>query len=246
MKLVTAVVLAAVLIAGGSAAQSMTERTSAGDLKITPIAHGSLVLEFGGKVIHVDPWSRSGPNQQPVDLSGYPKADWIFITDIHGDHFDPKGIEAVRKAGTRIVAPAAVAATQKDAMVINNGQAQTYDGIRVEAVAAYNIVRQREGRPMHEKGRGNGYVFTFGDKRLFVSGDTECVPEIKALTNIDIAFLPMFNGPTMNPQEAAQCAMAFMPRILYAYHYGTDDPKTVQKMLADARIEYRIGAPSGF
>ena len=240
MKFVVLIVSLLFLAAPAATAQTATEKTSGGDLKITSIQHGTLMLEFAGKVIHVDPWSRA-------DLSKYPKADWIFITDIHQDHYDPKGIDAVKKAGTKVVAPAVVAEQFPEAMVLKNGESRTFDGIRVEAVPMYNLKRKSEqGVPRHTKGRGNGYVFNFGGKGLFVAGDTECVPEIQQLKNIAIGFLPMYDLPTMNPEEAAQCATQFKPKILYAYHYGSDDPTIAQKLLAGTGIEVRIGAPSGF
>lgn len=239
MKFVIPIVFFLFFAAPAAMAQTATEKTSSGDLKITPIQHGTLMLEFAGKVIHVDPWSRA-------DLSKYPKADWIFITDIHQDHYDPKGIEAVKKAGTKVVAPAVVAEKFPEAIVLKNGESQTFDGIRVEALPMYNLeVDSERGVRLHEKGRGNGYVFNFGDKRLFVSGDTDCIPEILQLKNIAIAFLAMYARPTMSPQEAAQCAMQFKPKIVYAYHYGSDDPTIAQRMLAGTGIEMRIGPPSG-
>ena len=240
MKRISLTLLLPLVTAFTVGAQSATEKTSAGDLKITPIAHGSLMFEFDGKIIYVDPWTR------PVDLTKYPKADWIFVTDIHIDHYDAKAIELVRKPGTRIVGPAVVNEAAKEVLVIKNGETKTFDGLQVEAVPMYNIVRlDDKGLPRHEKGRGNGYVFNFGNRRLFVAGDTECVPEIKALKNIDIAFLPMNTGPTMSPQEAAQCALSFKPKILWAYHYGTEKPETIRKTVTDGGMEFRIG-PSGF
>lgn len=217
------------------ASETAIEKTTGGDLNITPIKHGTLMLEFGGKVIHVDPWSQA-------DLSRYPKADWIFVTDIHGDHHDPKGIDAVRKAGTKFVAPAAVAQNLPEAAVLKNGETRTFDGIPVEAVPMYNLKRGPEpGKFHHDKGRGNGYIFTFANKRVYVAGDTECTPEMRQLKNIDVAFLPMYEPRTMTPEEAAQCAKEFKPKILYAYHYRTNDPTIAQKMLAGTGIEVRIG-----
>lgn len=225
-------VLTTVLLAG--LPQSAVERTAAGDLTITPIKHGTLMFEFGGQVIHVDPWSQA-------DLSRYAKADWIVITDIHGDHFDAKGIEAVRKADTKMIGPAAVAEKLQEVMVVKNGETRTLGAIQVEAVPMYNLKRGPEaGKVHHDKGRGNGYIFTFGDKRVYVAGDTECTPEMRQLKNIDVAFLPMYESRTMPPEEAAECARAFKPKILYAYHYRDNDPTIARRMLADSGIEVRI------
>ena len=188
-------------------------KTSGGDLRITPIAHASLMLEFGGKVIHVDPAG-------PADFSGFPKADLILITDIHGDHQDRAKIDLLKKGGTVVVAPAAVAKTITEAQTINNGEKKTVAGISIETVPMYNLKRGPEsGGLFHDKGRGNGYILTFGDKRLYISGDTECTPEMKALKNIDVAFLCMNLPYTMPPSEAAECARAFQPKIVYPYHF---------------------------
>jgi len=212
--------------------QAATEKTSKGDLKITPITHGTLMFEYGGKVIHVDP--------AQTDLTKYPKADWIFITDIHGDHFDPKAIDTVKKAGTKIVAPTVVAEKIAGAAVMKNGETKDIDGIRVDAIPMYNLKRgPQAGALFHDKGRGNGYIFTFGNKRVLVAGDTECIPEIQQLKNIDIAFLPMNLPYTMPPEEAAACAKDFKPKVLYPYHYGDSNVSVVQGLVGKD-IEVRV------
>ena len=150
-------------------------RTAEGVLKITPVTHGSLMLEFKGKVIHIDPWGRG-------DYTGLPKADLILITDIHGDHLDPVQVKKLTKGGTRIVAPQAVAQTVTEAMVLHNGQKKVVAGLQIEAVPMYNHKRgPSPGKLYHDKGRGNGYVLTLADKRVYISGDTACIPEMKAL-----------------------------------------------------------------
>jgi L-ascorbate metabolism protein UlaG (beta-lactamase superfamily) len=215
------------------APQVATEKTSKGDLKITPIAHGTLMFEFGGKVIHVD-------SAGAVDFTKYPKADFLFLTDIHGDHLDPKGIAAVKKGTTQIIAPAAVVKTVTEATVMNNGETKQFGDFSVQAIPMYNIVRgPAAGQLFHDKGRGNGYLFTFGDKRVFVAGDTECVAEIKALKNIDVAFLPMNLPYTMPPNEAAACAKEFKPKVLYAYHFGDSDLSIAENALKGSGIEFR-------
>jgi len=204
--------------------QAATEKTSKGDLKITPITHGSVMFEFGGKVIHVDSFTGTG-----ADFSKYPKADLMFITDIHGDHFDPKAIDIVKKGTTKFVAPPVVAEKLPGATVMKNGETKEFDGIKVEAIPMYNLTRgPSPGTFFHDKGRGNGYIFTFGDKRVLVAGDTECTPELKGLKNIDVAFLPMNLPYTMTPQEAAACAQAFKPKVLYPYHYADSNVSVVQ------------------
>lgn len=198
--------------------QTDTIATSGGDLRITPIQHASLMLEFGGKVIHVDPVGRA-------DYAGLPPADLILITDVHGDHMDRAMIDKLKKTGTIVVAPPAVGQTITEAQTISNGEKKTFAGISIEAVPMYNLVREREpGVKFHEKGRGNGYILTLGDKRLYLSGDTECIPEMKALQNMDIAFICMNLPNTMPPSEAAECARAFRPKIVYPYHYRNTAP----------------------
>jgi L-ascorbate metabolism protein UlaG (beta-lactamase superfamily) len=218
-----------------AALTSDTVSTSQGPLKITPIKHASVMLEFGGKVIHVDPWSQG-------DYTGLPKADVIFITDIHGDHMDPAKIAEIKKDGTVIVAPAAVAKTVTEATVINNGETKTIAGIQVEAVPMYNLVRgPSAGKLFHDKGRGNGYVLTLGGKRIYFSGDTESVPEMKALKNIDIAFVTMNLPYTMPPEEAAEGVKAFKPKIVYPYHYRNSDLNVFTNALKDEKgIEVRL------
>jgi L-ascorbate metabolism protein UlaG (beta-lactamase superfamily) len=218
----------------GLAAQPDTVSTAEGPLKITPIKHASLMLEFKNKVIHVDPWSQG-------DYSGLPKADLIIITDIHGDHMDPAKIKEIRKDSTVIVAPAAVAKTVTEATVVNNGESKTIEGIKIEAVPMYNLVRgPSEGKFFHDKGRGNGYVLTLGGKRVYISGDTECIPEMKTLKNIDIAFVTMNLPYTMPPEEAAQCVKAFKPKIVYPYHYRNSDLNSFSNALKSENIEVRL------
>ncbi len=216
------------------APQVATEKTSKGDLKITPVVHGSVMFEFGGKVIDVDPISMG------ADWSKYPKADWVFITDIHGDHFDPKALDMLKKGTTKFVAPQVVADKLPGATVMKNGEATEFDGIRVEAIPMYNLKRgPSEGKFFHDKGRGNAYIFNFGNKRVLLAGDTECIPELKQVKNIDIAFLPMNLPYTMPPEEAAACAKDFKPKVLYPYHYGDSNVSGVQALVGKD-IEVRV------
>ena len=210
-------------------------RTAEGMLKITPVTHGSLMLEFKDKVIHVDPWGRG-------DYSGLPKADLILITDIHGDHLDPAQVQKLKKNGTRIVAPQAVARTVTEALVLRNGQKKVVSGLEIEAVPMYNHKRgPSPGKLYHDKGRGNGYVLTLGGKRVYISGDTACIPEMKVLTGIDIAFVAMNLPYTMPPEEAAECVAAFKPKIVYPYHYrGSDLSVFTRALEADPDIEVRL------
>ena len=209
--------------------------TSAGDLKITFIGHGTLMFTFGGKTIHVDPVSRE------ADYADMPKADIILLTHEHGDHLDTRAIEILRKDGTQLILTKACA--EKIAgLVMANGDVKTMLGMKIEAAPAYNIIHMRSaGNPFHPKGRGNGYIITFGDKRIYVAGDTENTPEMKRLKNIDVAFLPMNLPYTMTPEMVADAARAFKPKILYPYHYGQTDPNKLVELLKDTEdIEVRV------
>ena len=210
-------------------------KTSAGDLRITFIGHGTLMFTFNGKTIHVDPVGRA------ADYSDMPRADLILITHEHGDHLDTKVIEILRKEGTQLVLTTACA-ERITGLVMVNGDVKTVQSMKIEVIPAYNIVHMRSvGNPFHPKGRGNGYVITFGDKRMYVAGDTENTPEMKQLKNIDIAFLPMNLPYTMTPEMVADAAEAFKPKILYPYHYGQTDPKKLVDLLKDSEgIEVRI------
>jgi len=206
-------------------------QTAGGDLKMTMIAHGTLMFTYGEKAIHVDPVSMFG-----TDYATLPKADLILVTHEHGDHLDLKTIQAISTADTTIITNQASAKNLPNATVMKNGDTQIVAGITVEAVPAYNLEK-----PFHSKGNGNGYVLIFGDKRVYVAGDTENVPEIKALKNIDVAFLPMNQPYTMTPEQVADAARAMQPKVLYPYHFGnTDTGALVNLLKEEKRIEIRI------
>jgi L-ascorbate metabolism protein UlaG (beta-lactamase superfamily) len=211
-------------------------KTSAGELEITFIGHASLMMSFGGKSIQVDPYG------QLADYSKLPKADLIFLTHDHPDHLDPAALRSVRTTNTVVVLPPVCAGKETGGTVMTNGDARTVLGIKVEAVPAYNVVHKRAGGPVfHPKGEGNGYVLTFGDKRIYVGGDTENTPEMKALKSIDCAFLPMNLPYTMTPEMVADAARAFKPKILYPYHYGDTNPAKLAELLKGAPdIEVRV------
>jgi L-ascorbate metabolism protein UlaG (beta-lactamase superfamily) len=213
-----------------------TFKTSAGDLKITFIGHSSLILTFGRKTIHVDPFSNV------ADYTKLPKADIILITHEHMDHLDRKALNSVRTEKSAVVLTETCAKQIQGGVVMKNGEVKTIEGLKIEAVPAYNIVHKRpDGQPFHLKGIGNGYVITFGDKRVYVAGDTENIPEMKELKNIDIAFLPMNLPYTMTPEMVADAAKAFRLKILYPYHYGETDTSKIVNILKDNKeIEVRI------
>jgi L-ascorbate metabolism protein UlaG (beta-lactamase superfamily) len=211
-------------------------KTSQGDLEITFIGHGSLMFTFNGKVIHVDPFSKL------AEYSKFPKADMLLITHEHRDHLDLKAMEAVRTDKTVLVLTKTCAAKLKGGIIMENGDTETVGGLKIEAVPAYNLVHMRsEGIPFHPKGIGNGYVITFGDKRVYVAGDTENIPEMKKLERIDCAFLPMNLPYTMNPEMVADAAKAFKPKILYPYHYGDTDTSNLEQLMKNTQdVEIRI------
>ena len=210
--------------------------TAQGPLQITFIGHGTLMFTFGGKVIHVDPVSRE------ADYGKMEKADLILVTHEHGDHLDPQAIGLIRTKKTFIVLTEVCASKISGGVVMKNGEVTNVQGLRIEAVPAYNLVHMRSpGVPFHPKGVGNGYVITFGKKRVYVAGDTENVPEMKKLKNIDVAFLPMNLPYTMTPEMVADAAKAFKPAILYPYHYGeTDTSRLVELLKGVDEVEVRI------
>ena len=217
-----------------TARQTQTFETSAGPVKITPIYHASTLIEAGGKAIYLDP-------AKPSDFSGLPAADLILISDIHGDHMDPGAIATLSKSSTEIIAPAAVAKTVTTAKTLSNGETTKWDQWSIEAIPMYNLARGPEpGKFYHDKGRGNGYVLTYGGKRFYFSGDTEAIPEMRGLKNIDVAFVCMNLPYTMTPEEAADGVLAFHPKVVIPYHFRNSDVSVFQKKLQGSGIEVRI------
>jgi L-ascorbate metabolism protein UlaG (beta-lactamase superfamily) len=210
--------------------------TSAGDLTITFLGHGSLMLTFDGQIIHIDPFG------QVADYAKLSKADVILVTHEHYDHFDRGALKRVRDENTAVVLTETCAEQIAGGIVMRNGDVRTVKGIPIEAVPAYNVVHKRgNGQPFHPKGVGNGYILTCGDKRVYVAGDTENIPEMKALRDIDCAFLPMNVPYTMTPEMVADAAKAMQPKILYPYHYGDTDTSRLVELLKDQpEIEVRI------
>jgi len=205
-----------------------------GDITIQPINHATLQIAHDGHVIDVDPVGQG-------NYSGLAAPDIILVTDIHGDHLDPATVAKLKKADTKVVAPAAAAAKLEGAIVMKNGDKQTVGGVAIEAVPMYNLTRgPSAGQLYHDKGRGNGYIVTLGDKRLYFAGDTECTPEMRALQSLDVAFVPMNLPYTMPPSEAADCVKAFKPKIVYPYHYRGSDLNQFSSALKGTGIDVRI------
>ncbi len=219
-------------IAAPSAAVADTLETSAGVVTFHPVVHATLRIDAPGATIWVDPWTKG-------DLTGA-KADLVLLTDIHPDHLDKAGIDAVKKESTVILGPPAIAGDVPSALQLANGDNTELLGVGIQAVPMYNLERGPEpGKVFHEKGRGNGYILTIGGKRIYIAGDTECTPEMKALTGIDVAFLPMNLPYTMTPAEAADCALAFRPAVVYPFHYGESDVAAFAKQVEPAGIVVR-------
>jgi L-ascorbate metabolism protein UlaG (beta-lactamase superfamily) len=218
----------------GAAREVQTFETSAGPVRITPIYHASLLIEAGGKTIYVDP-------VRPGNFDGLPSADLILITHDHADHMDPVTIAKLSKADTQIMAPAAVVQTVPKASAIANGDSRTWGAWTIEAVPMYNLKRgPQPGALYHPKGRGNGYVLTYGGKRFYFSGDTEGTPEMRALKDIDVAFVCMNLPYTMTPDEAADAVKAFHPHVVIPYHDRGTDLGVFQRDLQGTGIEVRI------
>lgn len=184
-----------------------------GDIEITTFTHSHIQLEHAGRVIHVDPWSAG-------DLSKAKPADLILITDDVGHHLDVKAIARVRKPGAPVVIAANGRKLVPDGIVMANGESREVAGVRVEATPAYDI---KPGDPYHPKGEANGYIITLGGQRIYVVGVTECVPEIRAVKNIAVAFFPL-NLPLarMEPAAAIDCISAIAPKVVYPYHYDQE------------------------
>ena len=217
----------------GFAAAPEEFATSAGPLRLTPIQHASLMIQAGGKVLYVDPAMGS--------YDGLPSADYILISHIHPDHMAPAIVDKLRKPGTVILGPKTVSASVTGCPVISNGESKTLGPFLVEAVPAYNLTRgPSAGEFFHPKGRDNGYVVTYGGKRFYFSSDTEGIPEMRALKNIDVAFICMNLPYTMPPQEAADAVRAFHPAVVYPYHYRGSDLAVFTKALAGTGIEVRL------
>ncbi len=209
--------------------------TSAGVIEMHFIGHGSLMYKLGDFVIHIDPVRSSG------SYANLPKADLILVTHEHQDHLDPQLINDLKKQGTIMLCNEKSAQKVGWAQIMKQGDKKMVHGIQIEAVPAYNIKHERApGQPFHPKGEGNGYVLTIGDTRFYIAGDTENIPEMKRLKNIDVAFLPMNLPYTMTPEMVADAAKSFNPKILYPYHFSDTNTALIVGLLKHTNIEVRI------
>jgi len=232
--------LAAFAASSASAQQMMGDHipTTGDDLVIHPVDHASFVMAWGPHPVYVDPVGGAAAYE------GLPRPHVILVTDIHGDHLNVETLAALATGPARIIAPAAVAEQlpaelQSRTTVLANGERSDFMGMSFEAVPMYNLTEDR--LQFHSKGRGNGYVMTAGGTRVYISGDTEDIPEMRALEDIDVAFV-CFNLPyTMTEEQAASAVQAFRPRIVYPYHYRGSDVEKFSRLVGDAS-EVRVGA----
>ena len=205
-----------------------TINTNKGPLIITFVGHASLIFEWNGETIHIDPSSREANYNNMTD------ATMIFVTHHHGDHCDPSSLKAISNEKTKTFMSSRAHEKWSQGMVLRPDQTVTVKGVKIETLPAYNIVHKREdGTPYHIFGECNSYVLTLGNKRIFIGGDTENTPEMKALKDIDIAFLPMNLPYTMTPEMVADAASGFKPKVLYLYHYGKSDLEPLKELMAD-------------
>ncbi|MHB1177981.1 MAG: MBL fold metallo-hydrolase [Daejeonella sp.] len=214
-------------------------KTSNGNLKINPVTHASLVLTWNNKNIYIDPTGSA----EMYKSFGAP--DIILITDIHGDHMDPKAIEALNTKNATVIAPQAVgyrlpASARQKLVVLSNGMQTSQMAIMIKAVPMYNLPESADSR--HLKGRGNGYILTIGGKSVYISGDTEDIPEMRNLEKIDIAFVCMNLPYTMDINQAASAVLEFKPKVVYPYHYRGQDINAFKKLVNDGnkKIDVRL------
>jgi len=218
-------------------AQGDQYQTNQGTLTVYPIRHASTVFRWKDVTLYADPsWDSALYN-------AYNKPDVIVITHFHGDHFSPSTLQAIVKPTTKIFAPANVVkkmpeSLKKLSQVMVNGDIASVKGLTIEAIPMYNLTKKRLKR--HIKGRDNGYVVSFGDKRIYLSGDTEDIPEMRQLKNIDIAFVCMNLPFTMDVEHAADAVIEFKPKIVYPYHYRNKD-----KTLSDTKLFAKLVRAQG-
>jgi len=240
-KFILSILLGATIL--NSNAQVQTIPTNSGDLQIQPVMHATFVMNYNGKSFYIDP--TGGPSA----FAGMAPPDVIIITDLHGDHCDPKTIDSIRTANTIIVAPKAViermtGINPSKLVVVNNGEKTDQAGAVIYAIPMYNLPEAADSR--HTKGRGNGYVITFGGKNIYISGDTEDIPEMRKLMDIDVAFVCMNLPYTMDINQAASAVLEFKPKIVIPYHYrgqdGFSDVNAFKKLVNDGNkdIEVRL------
>jgi L-ascorbate metabolism protein UlaG (beta-lactamase superfamily) len=220
-----------------------------GGIQVTPIMSSGVQIEYGGKVIQVDPLGKYDNVDIPFvgKFEALKPADLILVSDTQPDNFDIAEIVKIRKPGAPVVMPAAAAAMAGAKIptptIMANGDTMTVAGIYVEVLPMYNVAHgPKAGEVYHPKGRGNGYVLTLGGKRLYFMGGTECTPEARGVKNVDVAFVPMIMPFTMTPAEAVECVMTLQPKIVYPYHYEGQrrDETLFRAFLKTTPVDVRI------
>ena len=206
------------------------------NMEIQPLIHASLRIKYDGKEIEIDPVGTLG--NRTTDYSKFPKADLILVTHEHHDHLDPNAIKTLSKNDTIVIANPNSAEILGYGIAMKNGDKRSIDGIEIQAVPAYNVSPDR--LQFHPKGRDNGYVLNIGGLKIYIAGDTEVIPEMSALKDIDIAFLPCNLPYTMTPDQLIDAAGIIKPKVLYPYHYGTTDLSSITPALAPEGIYVRI------
>lgn len=203
---------------------------------ITAIKHASLRIQYDGLEIQVDPVAQYEPK---TNYSAFPKADVILVTHEHFDHFDPSAIAALTKKGTQIIVNPAVEKKLGSGIALKNGDSRKIaKDIQLDAVPAYNTTPGHT--QFHPKGRDNGYVLTIDGLRIYIAGDTEDIPEMAALKDINVAFLPCNQPYTMTPEQVAKAAKTIQPKTLFPYHYSETPVKRVTELLKGTSIDVRI------
>ena len=235
--IIGALAMASTLAATAAEYQTDTFKTKGGkEVVITAIKHASLRIQYDGLEIQVDPVAEFAP---ATDYSKFPKADVILVTHEHFDHFDRDAIAALKKDGTEIVANPAVQKMLGSGTAMTNGESRVVaKGIKLDAVPAYNTTPGHT--QFHPKGRDNGYVLTIDGLRIYIAGDTEDIPEMAGVKDIDVAFLPCNQPYTMTPEQVAKAARTIKPKVLFPYHYSQTPIKRVAELLAGSGIDVRI------
>ncbi len=207
--------------------------TPLGEIAIIILGHASLLIQWEGKNIFIDPYSKV------ANFSLQPKADLVLITHHHSDHFDAEAIKKIAGKNTKYVTSLIVKKSIKEATGLKQGEEFNYNGLKIKAVYAYNINQKRDdGQPFHPRGEGNGYILDFGGFRVYIVGDTELIPEMKELGSIDIAFLPKNLPYTMSDNMFIEAAKTIMPKILYPYHYSQLDTSAIKSKLPEGVTLY--------
>lgn len=227
-------------VASKSAAE-LHDSTAPDSVNIIPIEHASFILSLKDIIIYVDP---VGNKDQ---YKTFERPDYVLITDIHSDHFDPETLKNFNLDSTTVIAPKVVAekldkAMVKNLVIMNNGEKKTFDNMEIEAIPMYNL--REEALKYHVKGRGNGYVLNIDRKRIYISGDTEDIPEMRQLQDIDIAFICMNLPYTMPVEQAADAVLEFKPKKVYPYHYrgteGLSDIDMFKKLVNDKNPDIEV------